>query len=142
MMDGNFLFATTAAGCVLVGLLDRLLLRRGKVEITQLRRADSEGGYLRYVLEYRATSEPEWSELSYSFRDRKHPKTVITGKTRTISGCSRGHNSEYLLIREDLLSPGEWDLSVKIITTSRRNPLYSLFPFITKHTISEVIKHG
>lgn len=141
-MDGNLLFAGTAAGAVLLGLLDRLLLRRGKVEITQLRRADSEGCYLRYVLEYQATSEPEWSELSYSFRDRKHPKTVITGKTRTISGCSRGLNSEYLLIRKDLLSPGEWDLNVKIITTSRRNPLYSLFPFITKRTISEVIHHG
>ncbi len=141
-MDGNVLFAATAASCLLVGILDRLLLRRGKVEITQLRRADSEGGYLRFVLEYHANSEPEWSELSYSFRDRKHPKTVITGKTRTISGCARGQNSEYLLIREDLLSPGEWDLSVKIITTSRRNPIYSLFPFITKRTISEVIQHG
>lgn len=141
-MDGNLLFAITAIACFLAGLLDRFLLRRGRVVITSLKRAGREGNYLRFVLEYQATSEPEWSELSYSFRDRRHPTTIIAGKTRSITGCGKGMNAEYLLIRSDLLPPGEWDLSVQIITTSRRNPLYSLFPFITRHSISEVIPHG
>ena len=138
-MDGNVTFAGTAAAALLVGLFDRFLLQRGKVTITNLRRDAPEGKYLRWILEYEANGEPEWSELSYSFRDRKCPTTVIAGKTRSISGCRKGDNAEYLLIREDMLSPGEWELTVKVVTTSRRNPFYSLFPLISKSSIREVI---
>lgn len=134
-MDGNLLFVTTTAALGLLGLLDRMVLRRGKVEITKLEPAGQDGEYLRFALTYQATSEPEWSELSYHFRDKKCPTTVIAGKTRSISGCTAGTNSEYLLIRSDLLVPGEWELRVKILTTSRRNPFYSLFPFMATSAI-------
>ncbi|MGL5294685.1 MAG: hypothetical protein ACRC9V_13135, partial [Aeromonas sp.] len=141
MIIGDFIFAATAGAFLLAGVLDRAFLQRGKVEITRLRKAKSERGYMRYIVEYTATSEPEWSELLYSFHDRNHPKTVITGKSRTLCGCKKGKNAEFLLIRQDLLTDGEWELSVKITSTSRRNPIYSLFPFVSRCTLAEEIKH-
>lgn len=141
-MDGNLLFATTTAALGAIGLLDRLVLRRGKVDICSLEPAGKDGEYYRFTLTYNAKSEPEWSELSYHFRDRKCPTTVIAGKTRSISGCTPGINSEYLLIRADLLTQGDWELRVKVITTSRRNPFYSLLPFVaTKSIPVQVTSH-
>ncbi|MGL6448886.1 hypothetical protein [Aeromonas veronii] len=140
MLDAPF--TATAAAVVALAFLDRFIWKRGKVTITELRKADREGNYLRYLLKYEANSEPEWSELRYSFRDRRCPTTVIAGKTRTLDGCKAGENAEYLLIRDDLLTPGEWDLTVQITTVSRRNPFYSLFPFSSRATIEETIADG
>ncbi|MDH0348160.1 hypothetical protein [Aeromonas dhakensis] len=134
-MDGNSVFIVTAAAVALAGLLDRLILQRGKVSDVTVEPAASEGGFRRYVLHYHASSEPDWSEIAYSFRDRKRPTTVITGRTRSMAGCNPGSNDEYLCIREDLLTPGPWELTVRITTTCRRNPFYSLLPLKASKTI-------
>lgn len=139
-MDGNTLFLVTAAAAGLAGLLDRLILRRGQVSDVTVEPAGSEGGYRRYVLHYHASSDPDWSEVAYSFRDRKRPTTVITGQTRSLAGCAIGSNDEYLLIRENLLTPGPWELTVRITTTCRRNPFYSLFPLKASKTIQVQIQ--
>lgn len=138
-MDGNTLFLVTAAVAGIAGLLDRFALQRGKVSSMVLESAKGDGGYRRFALRYHVNSEPEWSELTYSFRDRKCPTTVIAGKTRSIAGCTPGQNAEYLLIRDDLLTPGQWELTVRIVTTSRRNPFYSLFPFTVHQTLQVTI---
>lgn len=135
-MDGNSLFAATAAGAALIGLIDRFVFRRGEVTITNIEKGEPEGNYMRFVLQYHAKKDPDWSELSYSFRDKKCPTTVIAGKTRAISGCKAGLNQEYLLIRRDLLTLGDWELTVNIVTTDRLNLLfYSHFPLKTSKTL-------
>jgi len=135
-MDGNSLFLITALGAAVVGAVDRFVLKRGEVEIISLEEGEPEGNYLRFALRYKVKKDPDWSELSYSIRDKKCPTTVIAGKTRSISGCAAGINNEYLLIRRDLLTLGEWELTVKIETTDRLNPLfYSHFPLKTSKTI-------
>lgn len=142
-MDGNSLFAVTAASAALIGLIDRFVLRRGEVKIVSLEEGEPEGNYLRFVLQYTAKKDPDWSELSYSLRDKKCPTTVIAGKTRSISGCFAGLNKEYLLIRRDLLTEGEWELTVNIVSTDRLNQLfYSHFPLKTSKTIQVEVKNG
>lgn len=134
-MDGNTLFLATAALAGMAGLLDRFFLQRGKVSDVTVESAASQGGFRRYVLHYHARGEPDWSEIAYSFRDRKRPTTVITGRSRSMAGCCPGSNSEYLLVRDGLLTPGAWDLTIRITTTCRRNPFYSLFPLTVSKTI-------
>jgi hypothetical protein len=139
-MEGHSLFLATAAAVIFAALLDRIILQRSKVSDVTVDLAASEGGYRRYILHYHATNEPDWSEIAYSFRDRKRPTTVITGRTRSMAGCAVGSNDEYLLIREDLLTPGPWELTVRITTTCRLNPFYSLFPLKASNTIEVQIQ--
>lgn len=124
---------------LLICLYDRLAVRRGEIKIVSLEQYPADNGMLRFALKYSVNSAPQWSELRYSLVDRHDPSTMITGKTRSLDFAKPGLNSEFLLIRQDLVHPGDWDLKVKIVTTAgKANPLYTLFP-IEKLAVRHVV---
>lgn len=116
----------------LSGIVDRCLLKRRKVEISNINRDENDGSYVRFVLNFKISNKLHNAKVKYTLRDLKNPSTVIAGKTRTLEFSSIGDNSEYLLFNKKLIKPGDWVLDVKIESSgSRLNPLYKLFPIIT-----------
>lgn len=74
-----------------------------------------------------------YSHVTYTLRDAKHPTTVITGKTRTLEFSRQGRNNEFLIIKAELLTPGDWIVDVKIESIGCRiNPFYKIRP-LTSH---------
>ncbi|GAB1077434.1 MULTISPECIES: hypothetical protein [Shewanella] len=127
---------------LLLCMYDRAIVKRGEIDIVSISPYPADNGMLRFALQYEVGSAPQWSELRYSLVDRHDPSTMITGKTRSLDFARPGVNSEFLLIREDLVRPGDWDLKVKIVTTAGKlNPLYTLFP-IEKIAVQHVVIPG
>jgi hypothetical protein len=122
------------AALVLGCIGDRWLLARAAVTITKVKQHKNMDGMIRFALHYKMKNLPAWSEIRYSLVDKKNPATIISGKTRGLDFSKLGLNAEYLLLREDIVSGGDWELKIKITTVAGRlNPLYSLFPSQTFH---------
>lgn len=124
----------TSAGILLsMAALDRVFLKRRQVNIVSLERAEDDERYIRFAMEFETRQKLRGCRVSYTLRDKKNPRTVITGKERPLDFSVRGTNNEYLLFNKKLIDQhGEWVLDVKIISDgSRVNPLYKIFPVET-----------
>lgn len=127
---------------VVISVIDRFWLVRGRLTIDKVDHFPTEAGMIRFAVYYCVHFLPMWSEIRYSLVDKNNPTTVISGKTRGLDFSKRGANAEFLLIRDDIVNGGEWELKIKVVTMAGRlNPLYSLFPVQTFHTQTvEVVK--
>ena len=129
LLQGDTAFLTVTIMFIFFCLIDRFLLKRGRARISKVDIHDRKNNCLRFALNYSLNNKPMWSELRYSLIDADHPTTVISGKTRGLDFSQPGDNSELLLFKENMLSPGRWNLHVKVTTTATRaNPFYTLFP--------------
>lgn len=138
---------------IIVALLmaDRFLVRRGRIELTELSGAGfvmqasskrpqaKEELFYRLHIAFRAYPPLIFSRVTYTIRDLNCPTTVVSGKSRTLDFSLHGHNEEYLLIRADLLESGAWVADVRVDSLGCRvNPLYKIFP-LASHMRKEVM---
>lgn len=137
---------------IIVALLmaDRFLVRRGRIELTDLsgagfvtqtnpKRPQSKELFYRLHIAFRAFPPLIFSRVTYTIRDLNCPTTVVSGKSRTLDFSLHGHNQEFLLIRADLLATGAWVADVRVESLGCRiNPLYKIFP-LASHMRTEVM---
>lgn len=139
---------------VALAVIDRFVIRRGRIELSELigagfvekptSKTDTKPqSFFRLQISFKAFPPLIFSRVTYTVRDKLNPATVISGKDRTLDFSLKGHNAEYLLIREDLLTDGEWIADVKIESLGCRiNPLYKIFPMSSHMRSDVVIKKG
>ena len=126
---------------ILCAFVDRFAFVRGAFHVSQVKQHGNADGMIRFAMDYAIKTLPMWSEVRYSLVDKRNPTTVISGKTRGLDFSRKGFNSEFLLFKEDIVKPGDWELKIKVITVAGRlNPLYSLFPVQHRHTHSFTIQ--
>jgi hypothetical protein len=135
---------------VSVAWVDRFWIRRGRIELSELVGAGfvvrptsktdmKPQSFFRLQISFKAFPPLIFSRVHYTVRDKLNPATVISGKSRTLDFSLKGHNSEYLLIREDLLTDGEWIADVRVESLGCRiNPLYKIFP-MSSHMRSDIV---
>lgn len=135
---------------VVLLMADRFLVRRGRIELTELsgagfveqanpKRPQAKELFYRLHIAFRAYPPLIFSRVTYTIRDLNCPTTVVNGKSRTLDFSMRGHNQEYLLIRTDLLATGAWVADVRVESLGCRiNPLYKIFP-LASHMRKEVM---
>lgn len=123
---------------VLLALMDRFIIRRGRCELIEITDGGYKDGFFRVGISFHAFPPLIFSQVSYTLRDVDHPTTVIAGKARTLEFSRRGVNSEFLLVKSELLSEGQWIADVKIESIGCRiNPFYKIHP-ITSHMQREI----
>lgn len=127
------LYLASAGIFLTMAAFDRFLLKRRKVEILEIQRAEDDDSYIRFALSFHTKQQLRGSRVSYTLRDKKNPRTVIAGKERPLDFSSCGTNNEFLLFNKKLINDkGDWVLDVKITSDgSRVNPLYKIFPIET-----------
>lgn len=119
-------------------LIDRFLIKRGKVKISGIDTFPDRSNSKVFSMHYWIKKLPRWSRVTYSLIDLKNPTTVIEGSPRSLAYhpySNRAHNyqSEFLFIDANHVYFGEWLFIVRIETNpSRFNPFYSLFPLKTE----------
>ncbi|MGF1905257.1 hypothetical protein [Aliivibrio salmonicida] len=112
--------------------IDRWYLRNGTVTLFDIDDIKCSDDFVMFGLAYESNQRFIKSELCYSIRDMNNPTTVISGKTRTLDFAKKGMNNEFLLIKKNLLTNGDWIVDVKVTTTgSRINPFHKIFPIET-----------
>lgn len=127
------MFVIWSVVVLLLALMDRFVIRRGRCELNSVNGGGFKDGFFRVGISFNAHPPLIFSQVSYTLRDANHPTTVITGKTRTLEFSRPGQNSEFLLVKSDLLTDGDWIVDVKIESIGCRiNPLYKICP-ITSH---------
>lgn len=115
-----------------IAALDRFYLKRRCVDINSIYQAQSDDLTHRFVIGFSINEKLLSSSITYTLRDKNNPKTVVSGKPRTLEFSPTGANEEYLLFPRHLIKSGKWILDVKVTSFgSRINPFYKLFP-ITK----------
>lgn len=123
-----------------VAFADRFLLKRNTVKIERVSEMHDQQT-LRFALDFRAKRAFSSSQITYSLRNKKRPTSVITHK-RSLDFSVSGLNSEFLTFDISQLQQeaGEpvhgqaWQLHIKIERScSRLNPLYKIFPTVTKY---------
>lgn len=128
-------FCVTAVSAIGLALVDRFVLARGRVQILETAMHKATDSHLRFGFRYNVKGQPAWSKVEYSLHDENDPTTVIVGKERSLSFSKPGENHEYLLIRKDLVSSGNWMLKIRVHTTAgRSNPFYTIYPFSVTHS--------
>lgn len=128
-------YAVSAACLLGAAAFDRLVLRQNKIDLQGVTSAglDEEGKFFQFALTFNIRRRLVRSELKYTVRNKKQPKTVIQGKTRILDFSDIGFNQEFLLIKNDLLTPGEWVIDVEATSlVSRVNPLFSIYPITSR----------
>ncbi|WP_318491890.1 hypothetical protein [Photobacterium leiognathi] len=121
-----------------VMLIDRFVLQRGEVIIYGVKKCENNPN--RFSLHFSTRQQLRNSYLSYTIRDKNHPTTVISGKSRTLDFSQIGTNEEYIDFPDyKFPAQSEWRIDVKISSCSGSyiNPLYKIFPLVTKYN-SEV----
>ncbi|MGL6122399.1 MAG: hypothetical protein ACRC1W_05125 [Shewanella sp.] len=121
--------------CVLIGVIDRFILRRGRADIITVKNNGVAGGLIRFTLTYAVSCVPVWSRVSYRLVDTNNPKTVVHGRAKPLEVSSEEKDSEYLFLHTATLSEGRWRLHVKVESVaSKLNFLYRLIPCVTEFT--------
>lgn len=115
---------------------DRFVMKRRKVTVKDIEFVDVKGEHLRFSLKFSIKQKLLQSHVSYTLRDKKNPRTVIYGKTRTLEFSDVGDNEEFILLPKKLqTSPGYWVMDVKVSSAgSRINPFYKILPIETHIT--------
>jgi hypothetical protein len=132
-MSDVSVYVIWSAIAILLALMDRFIMRRGRCQLLSVSGGGFKDGFYRVGISFNAYPPLMFSQVSYTLRDANHPTTVITGKTRTLEFSRRGLNSEFLLVKSELLTPGDWIVDVKIESIGCRiNPFYKICP-ITSH---------
>ncbi len=137
------------AGLVVLLLLDRFVLRRGRIALNELtgdgfvkrentKRPQHTDWFYRLHIVFTAYPPLVFSKVTYTLRDKERPTTVITGKDRTLDFSAKGNNQEFLWIKADMLSTGPWIADVRVESMGcRYNPFYKIFP-MTSHLRCEL----
>lgn len=123
----------TFVAIMLAFVLDRFVIRRGRITVNDVVFTDIVGGLARFELVYTGYSKIIASHVDCLVVDCLEPTTVISNKKRPLMSHKIGQKREYLLVKKDLLHSGEWTTSVRITTGGCRfNPLYKIFPLYSK----------
>lgn len=128
-------YVVSAACLLAVATFDRLFLQRGEIDLIKVEAAgqDDENKFFRFALTFKTRHRLLKSELKYTVRDKKNPITVISGKTRTLDFSDVGLNQEFLLIKREMLTSGQWIIDVEATSLgSRINPLFKIFPITSR----------
>lgn len=118
---------------LLAASVDRFLVRRGEVKIVQAKQCDIDKK--RFALRFNVKHNLRNCYLTYTIRDTEHPTTVYTGRSRTLDFSRIGINEEFISFDDCRFPPNsDWQLDVQIssCTGSYINPLYKIFPLITR----------
>lgn len=123
-----------SAGVILLALIaDRFYLRRGEVKIIQA--TQCEINRKRFALRFSVKHNLRNCYLTYTIRDKEHPTTVYAGRSRTLDFSRVGINDEFISFDDCNFPPNsDWQLDIQIssCTGSYINPLYKIFPLITR----------
>lgn len=130
MLPTTLIPYVTAAVCLIVlALVDRFVLRRGRVCIQSLARQPPYMDKYCFSVRFHARGLLMYSQIEYHLRSKKDPTMVIVGKTRTLAFAKAGNNHETLLFDKSYVQSGEWELCVSVTNQgSRINPFYMIFP--------------
>lgn len=139
-LTASFIPHYTAAALLLVlAILDRCLLCRGRVKILSLSNRPPYLDKYCFSVRFHTQGALMFSQIEYHLRSKEDPTMVIVGKARTLDFAHQGENHETLLFDKAYVKSGTWDLCV-IVTNqgSRINPFYMLFP--QNHTITQEVR--
>jgi len=122
--------STVALAALAVAVADRVLLRRCGVKLVNLGAAQKEGELTAFPIAFvKRSSRLKGARIEYWLRRADQPNLIISGVHRTLDLSSAGINNELLTFKSAYLTPGEWELQVRITHgDSCWNPVYRLFP--------------
>ncbi|MCG3462189.1 lysis protein [Xenorhabdus bovienii] len=133
---------TTAS--LAVAVIDRIFFQRKQVILLNIGDSIDRGRAIAFPVMFKnKANHLKGALIEYWLRDTNNPTTVINGKTRTLDISKKGVNEEYLLIDKKYLTPGAWELHVRVTHGNCRwNPLYRLFPVQSQRQKSCSIQWG
>ena len=129
----NIPYLASAGVILIASSIDRFFLRRGEVEI--VRAVQCNKNKKRFALRFTVKHNLRNCYLTYTIRDKEHPTTVYAGRSRTLDFSRIGTNEEFIFFDDcDFPPHSDWQLDIQIssCTGSYINPLYKIFPLITR----------
>lgn len=127
-------YSLTIGAIVVAAMIDRCLLKRRKIDVISVSRDKDDHNCIKFAMQFSLKQKLLNATVAYTLRDKKNPRTVLTGKCRQLDFSHVGLNSEYLLFNKKYITPGSWVLDVKVESYgSRINPFYKIFPLVTTY---------